>query len=54
MFLEPVVGAVEHGEGAPFEGTLIAISVVVAVAAVLVAFWVWASGRVNWQAALER
>ncbi len=53
-FLEPVVGAVEHAEGALSEGTLIAISVVIAVAAVLVAYWVWASGRVNWQAFPER
>ena len=53
-FLEPVVCAVEHAEGALSEGALIAISIVLAVAAVLVAYWVWASGRVNWQAFPER
>jgi NADH-quinone oxidoreductase subunit L len=53
-FLEPVVGAVEHAEGALSEGTLIAISVVIAVGAVLIAYWVWASGRVDWQAFPER
>jgi NADH-quinone oxidoreductase subunit L len=54
VFLEPVVGAAEHAEGALSEGTLIAISVVIAVAAVLIAYWVWASGRVHWEAFPER
>jgi NADH-quinone oxidoreductase subunit L len=54
VFLEPVVGAVEPAEGALSEGTLIAISIVLAVAAVLVAYWVWASERVDWQAFPER
>jgi NADH-quinone oxidoreductase subunit L len=53
-FLEPVVGPVGHGEGAFSEGALIAMSVVVAVVAVVVAYWVWASERVNWQAFPER
>jgi NADH-quinone oxidoreductase subunit L len=53
-FLEPVVGAVEHGEGAFSEGALIAISVAASVAAVLVAYWIWASGRVTWEAFPER
>ncbi len=53
-FLEPVVGAVEHAEGALSESTLIVISVVLSVLAVLVAYWVWASERVNWQAFPER
>jgi len=53
-FLEPVVGAAEHGAGAVSEGLLVAISVVLAVAAVALAFWVWASGRVDWQAFPER
>ena len=53
-FLEPVVGAVEQGEGALSDAALIAISIVLAVAAVAVAFWVWASGRVDWQAFPER
>jgi NADH-quinone oxidoreductase subunit L len=49
-FLEPVVGAVEHGEAALSDAALIAISIVLAVSAVAVAFWVWASGRVDWEA----
>jgi NADH-quinone oxidoreductase subunit L len=53
-FLEPVVGPVEYGEAAVSEGALIAISVVLAVAAVAVAFWIWASGRVDWEAFPER
>jgi NADH-quinone oxidoreductase subunit L len=53
-FLEPVVGPIEHGEAAVSEGALIAISVVLAVAAVAVAFWIWASGRVDWETFPER
>ena len=53
-FLEPVVGPIEHGEAALSEGALVAISVVLAVAAVAVAFWIWASGRVDWEAFPER
>ena len=53
-FLEPVVGPIEHGEAALSEGALTAISVVLAVAAVVVAFWIWASGRVDWEAFPER
>ena len=53
-FLEPVVGTVERGEGPFSEGALIAISVVVAVAAVLVAYWIWASARVHWEVFPER
>jgi len=53
-FLEPVVGAVEKGEGTLSDAALIAISIVLAVAAVAVAFWVWASGRVDWEAFPER
>ena len=36
------------------DAALIAISIVLAVAAVAVAFWVWASGRVDWEAFPER
>ena len=54
VFLEPVVGAVEHSEGPLSDGALIAISVVISVAAVLIAYWIWASERVNWQAFPQR
>jgi NADH-quinone oxidoreductase subunit L len=53
-FLEPVVGAPEHGEAFASEPVLVAISVALAAAAVGIAFWVWASGRVDWQAFPER
>jgi NADH-quinone oxidoreductase subunit L len=53
-FLDPVLGVPEHGEAFVSEAALIAISVGLAVAAVAVAFWVWASGRVDWQAFPER
>ncbi len=53
-FLEPVVGVAEHGEAGPSEWVLIAISVVLSVAAVGLAYWVWASGRVRWEAFPER
>jgi NADH-quinone oxidoreductase subunit L len=53
-FLEPVLGVPEHGEAFIGEAALLAISIVLAVAAVGVAFFVWASGRVNWQAFPER
>ena len=49
-----VVGPIEHGEAALSEAELVAISVVLAVAAVAVAFWIWASGRVDWEAFPER
>jgi NADH-quinone oxidoreductase subunit L len=49
-FLEPVVGAAEHGEAYLSDAGLIAISVVLAVAAVAIAYWIWASERVDWQA----
>jgi NADH-quinone oxidoreductase subunit L len=53
-FLEPVVGVVEHGEAALPDAALIAISIVLALAAVAVAFWVWASGRVDWEVFPQR
>jgi NADH-quinone oxidoreductase subunit L len=53
-FLEPVVGAVEHGEATLSDAALISISIVLALAAVAVAFWVWASGRVDWEAFPQR
>ena len=53
-FLEPVLGAAEHGAGSLSETTLVASSAVLAVLAVMVAWWVWASGRVAWQDFGER
>ena len=53
-FLEPVVGPVEARVAGLSETALTTISIVFAVAAVLVAFWVWASGRVDWEAFPER
>ncbi len=53
-FLEPVVGPVEARVAGLSETALTTISIVFAAAAVLVAFWVWASGRVDWEAFPER
>jgi NADH-quinone oxidoreductase subunit L len=53
-FLEPVLGVPVHREAFASEAVLIAISVVLALGAVGVAFWIWASGRVDWQAFPER
>jgi len=53
-FLEPVTGVVEVGHGALSGAALIAISVALAVLAVATAWWVWASGRVDWEAFPQR
>jgi NADH-quinone oxidoreductase subunit L len=53
-FLEPVTGVAEHGHLGLSEAVLVGISIVLAVLAVLVAWYVWASGRVNWAAFPER
>jgi NADH-quinone oxidoreductase subunit L len=53
-FLEPVVGAAERAGTGPSELALVAISTAIAVAAVAVAWWVWASGRVRWELFPER
>ena len=53
-FLEPAIGVAEHGEGSLSEPVLTVVAVVLAVAAVVSAFWIWASGRVDWQAFPER
>ncbi|MGH2635456.1 MAG: NADH-quinone oxidoreductase subunit L [Actinomycetota bacterium] len=53
-FLEPVVGLAEPGHADLSEAVLVAISVVLAVAAVGTAWFVWASGRVNWEAFPQR
>jgi NADH-quinone oxidoreductase subunit L len=53
-FLEPVVGVPEIGQTGPTEVVLVAISIALAVAAVAVAWWVWASGRVDWESLPRR
>jgi NADH-quinone oxidoreductase subunit L len=53
-FLEPALGRIELGEAALSDAALMAISIVLAVAAVAIAFWVWASGRVDWEAFPQR
>jgi NADH-quinone oxidoreductase subunit L len=53
-FLEPALGRVEFGEAAVSDGVLMAISIVLALAAVAVAFWIWASGRVDWETFPQR
>jgi NADH-quinone oxidoreductase subunit L len=54
VFLEPSIGVAEHGGGSLSEPVLTVVAVVLAVVAVVTAFWIWASGRVNWQAFPER
>jgi NADH-quinone oxidoreductase subunit L len=49
-FLEPVLGVPEVAHTGPSEIVLIAISVAFALLAVAIAWWVWASGRVDWEA----
>jgi NADH-quinone oxidoreductase subunit L len=53
-FLQPVLGAADHGTHGPSEIVLLLISVGLAAAAVAVAWWIWASRRVDWQAFPER
>jgi NADH-quinone oxidoreductase subunit L len=53
-FLEPVTGMAEHGHLGLSETFLVGISIVVAVLAVATAWYVWASGRVKWEAFPER
>jgi NADH-quinone oxidoreductase subunit L len=53
-FLEPVIGVAEHGHLGLSETVLVGISIVLAVLAVATAWFVWASGRVNWEAFPER
>ena len=53
-FLEPALGRAEFGEAALSDGVLMMVSIVLAVGAVAIAFWVWASGRVDWEAFPQR
>jgi NADH-quinone oxidoreductase subunit L len=53
-FLEPVVGVPELAKTGLTEPALVAISIALAVAAVGIAWWVWASGRVDWASFPER
>jgi NADH-quinone oxidoreductase subunit L len=54
VFLEPVLGAAEHGVGSLSETTLVGIAAMIAVAAIGVAWWIWGSGRVDWESFGER
>jgi NADH-quinone oxidoreductase subunit L len=53
LALEPVTGAVPQGEGLP---TLVlsGIAIAIAIAMLAVAWWVYASGRVDWMVLRER
>jgi NADH-quinone oxidoreductase subunit L len=49
-FLEPTLGAPEAVHLGLPEGVLVAIGSVVAIGAVALGWWIWASGRVAWEA----
>jgi NADH-quinone oxidoreductase subunit L len=53
-FLGPAIGRAEFGEAALSDAGLMTVSIVLAVGAVAIAFWVWASGRVDWEAFPQR
>jgi NADH-quinone oxidoreductase subunit L len=50
VFLSPVLGTAEHGVSSLSESTLVGISAVIAVVAIVLAWWIWASGRIDWEA----
>jgi NADH-quinone oxidoreductase subunit L len=52
--LEPVTGPIPEGEGGVPTIVLSAIATAIAVAALALAWWVYASGRVDWLALRER
>ena len=53
-FLEPAVGQIPFGGAGLSDAALLTISIVLAVSAVAIAYWVWASGRVDWEAFPQR
>jgi len=53
-FLEPVVGLADPGQANLSEAVLVTISVTLAVLAVGIAWFIWASGRVDWEAFPQR
>ena len=53
-FLRPVVGVTNPGTAGLPEPVLVAVSVSLAVIAIALAYWIWGSGRVDWQAFPER
>jgi NADH-quinone oxidoreductase subunit L len=53
-FLEPVLGVPQTAHAGPSELVLVSISVALALLAVAIAWWVWASGRVDWESFPQR
>jgi NADH-quinone oxidoreductase subunit L len=53
-FLAPVLGEVPHGHAGPSEGALVLISQVTALGGLALAWYLYASGRVDWLALRER
>jgi NADH-quinone oxidoreductase subunit L len=53
-FLEPALGVPELAHRGPSEAVLIAIGAAIAIAAVALAWLIWASGRVAWEAFPQR
>jgi NADH-quinone oxidoreductase subunit L len=47
-WLEPVIGPLQPGERGASEPVLLALSTAVAIGGLALAWWVWASGRVDW------
>jgi NADH-quinone oxidoreductase subunit L len=53
-FLEPVLGVAESAHAGPSATVLVAISIVIAVSAVALAWVIWGSGRVDWESFPQR